>query len=392
MTTPPKRPVVFYGVNSEGMGHATRARPVLEALGQRYEVHVFCGGRTRNFLRKHFPHVHSVWYVRLRYKDNRVNVKRTVFWSFLEGPWALLTGGFVTLLALLKRPVAIITDYECLSAWAGMLTFTKVITLDNQMLIEHGDLPDLGPEHQASARVVSRVTAFNTPVVHHSLISSFWQPGLRTGVDPRRARFVPVAVREVVRAKMKHTSTSGPVLVYQTSTTNVDLPDTLVAAAARTGLRFAVYGMNRTGTLAGGNVEFRAFSEEGFVQDLAAAPFVIINGGHSTICEALALRKPVLAEPVQDQFEQSVNVTGLEALGIGRGTRKLGVEDVVAFEAQVPLMRKRMEKLAHLVDTEGLNRAVEEALYAANPKRALPPRPALVAPVAAQTAAAAQVS
>lgn len=86
--------MVFYGVNSEGMGHATRARPVLEALGQRYEVHVFCGGRTRNFLRKHFPHVHSVWYVRLRYKDNRVNVKRTVFWSFLEGPWALLTGRF----------------------------------------------------------------------------------------------------------------------------------------------------------------------------------------------------------------------------------------------------------------------------------------------------------
>ena len=35
----------------------------------------------------------------------------------------------------------------------------------------------------------------------------------------------------------------------------------------------------------------------------------------------------MLAEPVQDQFEQSVNVTGLEALGIGRGTRKLGVED-----------------------------------------------------------------
>ena len=27
MTAPPKRPVVFYGVNSEGMGHATRARP-----------------------------------------------------------------------------------------------------------------------------------------------------------------------------------------------------------------------------------------------------------------------------------------------------------------------------------------------------------------------------
>jgi uncharacterized protein (TIGR00661 family) len=226
-----RKPVLFYGVNNEGMGHATRARVVIEQLSKHYEVYIFCGGRAREVLKGFFPRVYPVWYGRLVYQNNRADVRATTIRSFIEGPWVLATGAMVTIMAWLLRPVAIISDFECMTAWAGMLSFTKVVTLDNQMLMLHGDLPPLPAEDEAPARVVRRVMFFNTPVVHKALICSFYQPPLLPSSDPSRVRYVPVAVRPLVRELRSRVRTDGPVLVYQTSTTNADLPGTLEAAA-----------------------------------------------------------------------------------------------------------------------------------------------------------------
>jgi len=370
-----RKPVLFYGVNSEGLGHATRARPVIEALSRQYDVHIFCGGRAREFLMRHFPNVHRVWWGKLVYTNNTADIPSTAFWSVVQGPYALLTGALVTAQACLKRPVAVVSDFEPITAWAGMLTFTPVITLDNQMLLKHGALPALPSSLSKDARLVSRVMFFNTPVVRRALISSFFQPGLKRGSESS-ARYVPLAVREGVLARMGSVRTDGPILVYQTSTTNHDLPITLRNAALKHGLRFVVYGTIQMGVDAQGGVQYREFSEERFLDDLARAPFVIINGGHSTIVEALALRKPVLAEPVRHQFEQAVNVVGLQTLGIGRGTEKLSVDDIVQFAADVPKMRQQMEAL-RLVDNEGLIRVVFEAVAEVNPARAAAAVPAL---------------
>ncbi|MEW5851508.1 MAG: glycosyltransferase family protein [Myxococcota bacterium] len=373
MASSQRKPVLFFGVNSEGMGHATRARPVIEALSERYEVHVFCGGRARQFLSQYFPHVHNVWFCRLIYRNNTCNTRLTLIRSFLEGPYVLLSGAYVTLLALLLRPVAIITDFESLTSWAGMLTFTKVVALDNQGLIKHGALPPPASDDVGPAVVARRVMFWTSPVVHRTLISSFYQPALRPGSDEKRVRYVPVAVRPHVLARMGRTRTDGPVLVYQTSTSNQDLPGTLRQAALGSSLRFVVYGAGRTDSDADGRVQFRAFSEDGFLDDLCAAPFVVVNGGHSTIVEALALGKPVLAEPVRQQYEQSVNVHGLEALGVGRGTRKLSVPDILSFAHDAEAMRTRAAAL-RVVDNDGLFHAVEKAVAEVNPARGLPPR------------------
>ena len=51
------KPRIFYGVNSEGMGHAMRSLPVIERLRARYDVHVFCGGRVKSWLEQRLPNV-----------------------------------------------------------------------------------------------------------------------------------------------------------------------------------------------------------------------------------------------------------------------------------------------------------------------------------------------
>jgi uncharacterized protein (TIGR00661 family) len=170
---------------------------------------------------------------------------------------------------------------------------------------------------------------------------------------------------------MGHTRTDGPVLVYQTSDTNKDLVASLKRARDATGLSFAVYGASHDGVLPDGIV-LKPFSEVTFFDDMAAAPFVVVNGGHSTINEALALHKPVLAEPILEQYEQATNVIGLEQMGVGRGTTKLCTEDIINFHKDLDAMVKEAAKV-NVVDNEGVVQAVMKAIFEIRPKKAVNP-------------------
>ena len=55
-----KKPTLFLGLASEGMGHATRARTLINQLQSTYDVHVFCGGRVYDYLAQHHKNVHAI--------------------------------------------------------------------------------------------------------------------------------------------------------------------------------------------------------------------------------------------------------------------------------------------------------------------------------------------
>ena len=94
------------------------------------------------------------------------------------------------------------------------------------------------------------------------------------------------------------------------------------------------------GDRANGQIVYRDFDEDNFLDDMAAAPFVMINGGHSAICEALSLGKPILAEPIKAQYEQILNGVYLEKMGVGLGVRKLSAKQIKTFSERVPLMHQ----------------------------------------------------
>lgn len=359
---PHGRPVLFYGVNSEGMGHATRSLPLIEALSERYEIHVFCGGRALDLFGRYFSNIHDTWHVRLCYSDNTLLLRRSFFCNLARLPGGLRAVASVLRLGRRLRPLGIITDFEPTTCWMGRLLGIKVISIDNQHMLRYGALPRPKPEWQPAARAICRAMALNIPAADITLISSFYQPPLREGTDTQRVRYVPSAARAALRSHMGHSRTDGPVLVYQTSPSNQDLASTLRGAAETLGLSFRVYGASGRGEELSGRVTYHPFSEEGFLSDMARAPFVIVNGGHSTICEALALGKPVLAEPIRENYEQAVNVHGLETLGVGAGTSKLCVDDILHFSLRAPLLRVRAQQLRPF-DNDGLIQAVEEALW-----------------------------
>jgi uncharacterized protein (TIGR00661 family) len=372
------RPKVFFALASEGMGHATRAAPLIESLRTHgYDVEVFCGGRVADYLRKRTGPVNEHFFIPLIYKDNVLDF----FGSFLHNvkrlPSALGECWRMFWRMRNEKPVAVISDFEFMSAWMAWWSGTPVIACDNMHVISHGAMPaPRNDEERVEKRHVELAIFWNQPVVDKVLITSFYQPGLKAGVDDKKVRFVPCATRPEVLARKHKTRTDGPILVYQTSSSNKDLPGTLAAAAEQGGLQFVVYGMGRTGVeeTTAGRVEYRAFSESGFLDDMAAAPFVIVNGGHSTMVEAIALGKPVLSEPIRKQYEQEANAIGLEEMGIGQGVKKMSTEAILAFAARAPELQKNVAKYQHIVDNDGLAAAVVDTLVELNPEHAIPAR------------------
>jgi uncharacterized protein (TIGR00661 family) len=187
---------------------------------------------------------------------------------------------------------------------------------------------------------------------------------LRSGTDLSKVHYVPTGVRSLVTSYRGRTSSDGPVLVYQTSASNQDLFHTLCESTRRSDLSFLVYGAGRASVELAGRIVYRAFSERSFVADLARAPFVITNGGHTTIVEALALGKPVLAEPIGEHYEQAINAYGLQALGVGQGTAKLSPQDILEFARRAPELGRRARAL-ELGDSAALVSAIEHALLGA---------------------------
>ena len=119
------------------------------------------------------------------------------------------------------------------------------------------------------------------------------------------------------------------VLVYQTASTNADLVPTL----AKLPFDFRVYGMNCAERV--GRVELRAFSQQGFIDDLRTARAVIAGGGFSLMCEAVHLHVPMLCVPLAGQWEQQLNARWLAKLGYGAWAPRLDEASVRAFLGRI---------------------------------------------------------
>ena len=362
------KPRLFYGVNSEGMGHAMRCLPVIERLRARYDVHVFCGGRVKSWLEDRLPNVWDLFFIPLLYRDNRMLAAESTRAAFARAPACFADAGWLLQKMIRERPVAVLTDYEFLTTWIGFFSRRKIIAIDNNHMPLYGALPPPSSPEQAHAKAtVLTATKWNVPFADVTLLSSFWQPGLGAGVDPSKVRYAACAVRDEVLARRTCRRDDGPVLVYQTSSTNHRLPEVLRAAVALSAasgrpLSFRVYGSGcAPHRELEGRLEFCAFNSAGFLDDLTRCRFVVVNGGHTTIVEALALGKPVLCEPVLGHYEQSVNALGVQALGVGRGTDLLEPADLLAFDVDAPGFRAAAAAV-NVVDNDGLVAAIEAAI------------------------------
>ena len=323
---------VLYGVVGEGMGHAMRSRVVLEHLvAQEHHVEIMASGRAVDFLQKRFANVNRIHGLHMIYDENRVQKSATLFSNVLQGT-AALPKQIKAYFDLIEdfEPEAVISDFESWTYFYAKSHGLPVISIDNMQIINRTTHPpEILEGHRADFEIARAFVKSKLPFCDHYLITTFFYPEIR---KERTSLHPPILRPEILAATP---SRGGHLLVYQTAEGNEDLAATL----AKTGMECRIYGMRRaiTEEQVEGNLRYRPFSEQGFVEDLATARGVIGGGGFTLMGEAVYLHKPMLAVPIGGQFEQVLNARWLAHLGYGEHAETLDdPETVHDFVAALP--------------------------------------------------------
>lgn len=309
---------IIYSISGEGMGHAMRSKPILDYLTRKHKLKIFSSGRAYSYLSKIFQDVNEIQGVYMKYRKNSVNELGTVICNLFNVPKMISSFGKLKRAIKSFNPDMIISDYEAISAYAGLFNKIPVISVDNQHIFDKTNLkfPKKYFMNYIETRLVDRMII---PRAKYHFITTFFNPKLKSG----NVFLVPPVLRdEIIRMKTKE---KGYFLVYQTSETNHELIETL----KKIGENFIVYGFNKNKKEK--NIIFKKSDEIGFFKDLSGCRAVIINGGFTLMSEAIYLRKPVLSIPVKRQFEQIINAIYLDKLGYGKFIKEANQRQIMGF-------------------------------------------------------------
>lgn len=350
---------IHYSVSGEGRGHASRARVLIDRLRQEHRVVVHCYGDSEAMLAPLYRgtdvSVRTIPGLRFAY-DHRGRLHPA--WSLgraIPFLWNLESEKrrLARLLEVEQADLALV-DFEPLLPRAARLAGVPVVAVDHQQFLTACDLSTLPLPLRGGAAVLARfVRAFYDGPVP-SVISSFFFPPLRKGIE----NVVQAGV--LLRREFEEvTPGTGRHLVAYLRR---HPPPEVLSALLFCGHPVRVYGAAETGTWA--NLTFRPVSADGFAGDLATAIGLVSTAGNQVVGEALSLRKPVLAYPEPGNIEQRINAYFIQALRVGWAVpvRALTAELVAKFVEEAP-------RLAERIDTRRIDgnavalRAIEAELH-----------------------------
>jgi uncharacterized protein (TIGR00661 family) len=188
-------------------------------------------------------------------------------------------------------------------------------------------------DEKENYKLAKAIVKTKVPGCSHYFITSFF------GADiiKKNTSIVPPIIRKAITdakpTQGKH------ILMYQTSSSFGEVKNVLKQLPDIT---FYVYGMNKDEQ--DGNIIFKQFSEQGFINDLASAKAVIANGGFSFISEAVYLKKPIYSFPIKGQFEQWLNAAYINKLGFGRHFSTLNSDSLKAFLFDLPYFQSQLNQ------------------------------------------------
>jgi len=323
-------PRILYGVMGDARGHVNRARTVAQGMPQ--HEFLFVGGGRVHDLKSQGYQVADVPMVGTLYRNNRVNLPATV----TNAVKVLVSRDPVVqrISSVIEEydPDLILTDYEFFTPLAARKLGRPCISLDHQHILTQCIYHPPAKQHLSRLMTCWSVrNIFSNASLF--LIVSFFQLPVN---DPQTSVVLPPLIRKEV---LEHSPREEDhVLVYQTSPTFLELLPVLEQVEGR----FIVYGFGELPPRR--NVIFKAPSNNGFLEDLASARYVITNGGHNVTSEALFLGKPVFSFPITNAYEQFFNAHFLADFGFGDYSCNSmpSHRDLVAFESRLDQCRKKI--------------------------------------------------
>ncbi len=294
---------ILYGVMGDARGHVNRARIIAREMPQ--HDFLFIGGDKVHDLETDGYRVEDVPMGSTYYANNRVDIRAT----FTNAIRVFVRSNPVIerVARIIERfdPHLILTDYEFFTPLAARRLGRFCVSLDHQHVITRCryDVPD----GQTMSRLLTAtiIEKLYSNASHFMMVSFFQLPPS----DPATAEVFPAIIRREITGLTP--GIGDHVLVYQTSPTFRRLFPVLEELESR----FVIYGMGEFPDRK--NLQFKKISREGFLRDLASCRYVIANGGHNVLSEALYLGKPVFSFPIANAYEQFINSYFLFKFGFG---------------------------------------------------------------------------
>jgi uncharacterized protein (TIGR00661 family) len=317
---------IFYGVNGEGLGHASRTLAIIQQLPE-HEIHVFTYGQAlQMFKGLNYPHLHEINGLRFSYKNGRVSYSDTAFEAFIF--WMEhLRGNIQKIRAMARklRPSLFVSDFEPSVPRAA--NGTPLVSLDNQHRFAYTDMLRLPWKLRMYGWGVGLLAKWMVPNPDHTIISTFHWDKLKIKRD------AVTLTNGLLRKEVEATEPTdeGYVLVY----IRESVADRVLRAIRDLPHQFKVFGArgrNVLGMTDRPNIEFHPISPA-FVDYLANCTCVISTAGNQLLTEARFWRKPVLILPEPGQHEQAINANYAQYLNMGRtyDVAKLTAPDVDDF-------------------------------------------------------------
>jgi uncharacterized protein (TIGR00661 family) len=348
---------ILYGVNGEGMGHATRSEVVIDALLARHDVRVMSSGAAFRFLGDRLPRVDEIFGPSFAMEEGEIRrwatVRQNLRLARHELPdtvrrWVDEVEDW--------QPDVVISDFEPLAGIYARLSRTPLIAVGNINMLDRcrHDREIIGRDREdfLLARTVAHTMV---PGAVEYIVTTYFQPPVARG----GTTLVPPIVRpEIVNARPER---GDHLVVYSSG------DDALIEALRSAGIRCLVYGM-RGGpeeAVTDGNLELRPRSNDGFIEALRTARGVVAGGGFSLLSEAVYLGKPILSIPLRGQFEQTMNARYTERLGYGLCAPTPTPDVVGEFVERMPEFEEALASYEQSGNSIALRAIEERAIGAA---------------------------
>ncbi|MBP6942941.1 MAG: hypothetical protein KBB55_02740 [Candidatus Buchananbacteria bacterium] len=320
---------IVYGISGQGFGHGARSREIIRHLQRQ--------GHTVLALTYHqgVPFVDGLTeYLEipglvLSYRNNRLVYSKTILLNLKQLAKQTAQWHPINEQVAAFAPDVVITDFEPISALIAHRQRLPLISIDNQHQLTNTKLnvPLKYQQHLMTDKLVTKAVVWGAKAY---LIPTFF----KTPTTKKDTYLFPPVIRQEV---LDLPSAIGHTLIaYQGAHF-----DNVIRILKKLDQTCVIYGADKEYT--DGKLTFKKAATSEWLQALASAKAVIGTAGSSLICEALHLKKPYLALPIQGQIEQVLNALELERLGYGMMSERLTLGQLQQFIDRLPEYRKHLE-------------------------------------------------
>ena len=361
----PTKPRIAYGINGYGRGHATRARGVLPALSERYEILILAGDEAYEALRDDYRCIRIPVLRYVSRPDGRRSVRRTLVRNtpgMLDLLWGGPTTDFVRGVLEGFRPSAIVSDSEPWTHRAGRELGLPRVSFDHYGILVHCRIP-MPRRDRLLLRLESIMYRWMVPSPDREIVAAFFDG------EPRHDDVTVVG--PILRPEVhEFPATSGDHLLVYFQPRTVKVLETVLDALRRLPLPVHVYGPSRTGR--DGNLHFRPIGNRRFLADLASSRAVVSSAGNQLISESIHYGKPLFLLP-EEALEQRLNAQIVSRWGIGEWSTpdRVDPEALMRFLIRTNLYASRIPERRR----NGVPEAVRALLETIEDLRTRPDRP-----------------